>query len=103
MESLRLLKKIGNPVPCKRLLGLFVSILKTLANCTTIEYEFSEIKTIRKLRFTVLSEIFSISQELRKSPELSKDVVAGVCEFLAIDCKNRDAPEGDSRITEVEL
>ena len=38
MESLQLLKKIGNPIQGKRLLGLFVSILKTLMNYTTIEY-----------------------------------------------------------------
>jgi hypothetical protein len=61
MESLQLLKKLGNPLQGKRLLGLFVSILKTLMNYTTIEYEFSEIKTIRQLRFTVLSEIFGIA------------------------------------------
>ena len=36
MESLQLLKKIGNPIQAKRLLGLFVSILKTLMNYTTI-------------------------------------------------------------------
>ena len=54
MESLKLLKKMGSPIPGKRLLGRFVSILKTLMNYSTIEYEFSEIKTVRKLRFTVL-------------------------------------------------
>lgn len=36
MESLQLLKKLGNPIQGKRLLGLFVSILKTLMNYTTI-------------------------------------------------------------------
>jgi len=45
---------MGSPIPGKRLLGRFVSILKTLMNYSTIEYEFSEIKTVRKLRFTVL-------------------------------------------------
>jgi|688.fasta_scaffold1149071_1 hypothetical protein len=47
METLQLLKKMGYPIEKKRLLGLFVSILKNLMNYTTIEYEFSEIKTIR--------------------------------------------------------
>ena len=32
-----------------------------------------------------------------------KDVVEGVCGFLALDCKNIDTPEGNARISEVEL
>ena len=79
MESLSLLKRIGNPIPGRRLLGLFVSILKTLMNNTTIEYEFSEIKAIRLLRFTVLTEIFDIPEEIENHPESSKDIVAGIC------------------------
>lgn len=62
METLQLLKKMGYPIERKRLLGLFVSILKNLMNYTTIEYEFSQIKTIRQLRLTALTEIFEIKE-----------------------------------------
>jgi hypothetical protein len=43
------------PIKGSRLLKLYVTILKNLLNYTTIEYEFSEIKTIKQLRYTVLS------------------------------------------------
>lgn len=79
MESLHLLKKIGNPIQGKRLLGLFVSILKNMMNYTTLEYVLSEMKTIRQLRFAVLSEIFGISIEIKNYPEFSKDIVASIC------------------------
>ena len=59
METLRLLKALGNPIEAVRMLSLLVTILKNLLNYTTMEYEFSEINTIRQLRFTILSEIFN--------------------------------------------
>lgn len=68
METLQLLKKLGNPLQKKRLLGIFVAILKNLMNYTTIGYEFSEIRTVRQLRFTVLSEIFEITEEIKQCP-----------------------------------
>lgn len=89
IETLELLKKVGNPIQQKRLLGLFISILKNLLNYTTIEYEFSEIKTIRQLRFKVLSEIFGSAHDLIANSEYAKDIVASVCEFLATDCKEK--------------
>jgi hypothetical protein len=47
METLQLLRKLDHPIKGARLLRLFVTVLKNLMNCTTMEYEFSEIKTIR--------------------------------------------------------
>jgi len=38
METLQLMKKLNNPIKGKRLLGLFVTILKNLMNFTTMEY-----------------------------------------------------------------
>ena len=55
METLRLLRALHNPIETVRMLSLLVSVLKNLLNYTTMEYEFSEINTIRQLRFTILS------------------------------------------------
>lgn len=36
METLQLLRKLDHPIKGKRLLGLFVTVLKNLMNCTTM-------------------------------------------------------------------
>ena len=71
METLALLRKLDYPIKGGRLLKLYVSILKNLLNSTTIEYEFSEIKTIKQLRRTVLAEIFSSPEEIGRNLDLA--------------------------------
>lgn len=41
---------------------------------------------------------------MKKNPESSKDIVAGIIEFLAIDCKNKDDPsENNSKMIQKEF
>lgn len=99
METLALLKKLEYPIKGGRLLKLYVSILKNLLNTTTVEYEFSEIKTIRQLRFTVLSEIFRSPQEINANIDLAPDILISVYAYLTRDCKEeQDQPENTQAI-----
>ena len=45
---------MGTPIEKKRLVSLFLTILKNLLNQSELEYEFSEIKAIKQLRKIVL-------------------------------------------------
>lgn len=99
METLALLKRLEYPIKGGRLLKLYVSILKNLLNSTTIEYEFSEIKTIKQLRFTVLSEIFSSPEEINANIDLAPEILISVYSYLTRDCKEeQDQPENTQAI-----
>ena len=87
METLALLRRLGNPIKGSRLLQLYVSILKNLLSSTTIEYEFSEIKTIKQLRFTVLSQIFTNPDQISQNIDLAPDILISVYSYLTRDCK----------------
>lgn len=99
METLALLKRLEYPIKGGQLLKLYVSILKNLLNSTTIEYEFSEIKTIKQLRFTVLSEIFSSPEEINANIDLAPEILISVYSYLTRDCKEeQDQPENTQAI-----
>jgi len=66
-----------------------VSVLKNLLNNTTLEYEFSEIKTVKMLRFIVLSEIFGnkFAHYIKSDKGLAKDILISIYAYLIKDCK----------------
>jgi hypothetical protein len=78
---------MGTPIQKKRLVSLFLTILKNLLNQSELEYEFSEIKAIKQLRKIVLEEVIELIECVNEAD--SVDVFITIYVYL-VDCYNED-------------
>lgn len=82
-----LIKEMGTPILKKRLVKLYLTVLKTLLNQVELEYEFSEIRAIKQLRKMVLVEVVDMIDMVKE--EESVDVFISIYAYL-VDCYQED-------------
>ena len=82
METLLLIKELDYPIKPSHMLIIYSRILKDIHSHTTMEYEFSEIRTLKQLRKIILSEVFRMPECIRENEQVGKEIYSSVESYL---------------------